>query len=282
MGDVFEPPRLALSPAAPAPNVVASEPEWEMRADALGGIWGYVRDEGDVGRLYLPRIATYRFARGSDVVEAVPDPAAALDVVEDAYYRHVLPLALHFHGYHVVHGSAVSDGSVVHAFSGGSHVGKSTLAYALRRRGYEICADDAVAFAGGGNDAVYALPLPFTLRIRAESAAFFAGGGSPRNGTVERIGLVSTQLRPIASLSLLERGPAGIVRINPAEAMTAILGQVFHFSIEAPAAKRRLASELLQLVSSAVVFRVSLPSSLEALDATITDLERSVFAGATR
>ena len=80
------------------------------------------------------------------------------------------------------------------------------MAYALLQRGYEIWADDAVAFTAVAGTAT-AVPLPFTLRLRDETVAFFQRAGivkSPDNGKVESPQRAEAKPLAIASVSLLE------------------------------------------------------------------------------
>ena len=93
-----------------------------------------------------------------DLVE--PDPAASRPLVIDWYRRAIAPMALQLLGMQVVHASAVLTDEGVVGFCAHSQTGKSTLAYGFGRRGYELWADDALAFDVVDGDA-RALPFPF-------------------------------------------------------------------------------------------------------------------------
>jgi hypothetical protein len=251
----------------------------------LGGIWGYVRVAGAVGTLYLPGIGSFEFRAGGGHVEGRPDPDVAEALFDDAYRRHVLPMVLHFRGLQVLHGSAVGSASGVHVFCGSSHAGKSTLAYALQRRGYQVWADDAVALTSRG-ETVCAVALPFALRVRPEAAAFFAqpavaaavcGVEMLRPADIEQ---TVGELAPIASVSVLEHAPSMLSRIPPSESLPAILNHAFHFSLDDEASRRRLATDFLRLISQVPLFRLCLPRGLDQLNGALDEVETRVFGPA--
>jgi hypothetical protein len=250
----------------------------------LGGVWGYVRVAGTVGTLYLPGIGSFEFGAGGGHVQGRPDRDVTEASFRDAYQRHILPMVLHFRGLQVLHGSAVGGASGVHVFCGSSHSGKSTLAHALQRRGYQVWADDAVAFTSR-HETVCIVALPFALRLRPEAAAFFArsavavpvGGIEevPRPG-IETVG----ELAPIASVSVLEYAPATISQISPSESLPAILKHAFHFSLDDETIRRRTATEFLTLISQVPLFRLSLPPGLDQLNQALDKVEARVLGSA--
>jgi hypothetical protein len=263
-------------PAPPQRN----QPDWVARPDRLGGVWGYTRATAAAGWLYLPGIAVYEFTGGTRRVKALRDRGATDEAVADAYYRHALPMALDFHGFQVLHASAVRDARGVHVFSGTSHTGKSTLAYALRRRRYEVWADDAVAYTLVDGTA-RAVPLPFALRLRDDAAGFFEGPELtelPGNGKVDVLRHHASEPLPIASVSLLDRGAATIRPLPPSKSFPALLANGFYFSPEDETARGRIAAALLNLIAEAPVFHLSLPRELGRLGGFLDELEERVLA----
>ena len=184
-----EVPRLKIVQGRPSCSPAFSgDPEWEPHLDHDGRICAYTRAVDNSGWLYLPGFAWYHFSAGDGCITAWPEGSASPEVVSDAYYRVALPMALHAAGYEVLHASAVSDGRGLHLFCGASRSGKSTIAYALRRRGFEVWADDAVAFKAGG-EGITAIPLPFALRLRDEVVNFYEvpRSGRQANGKTEAL-----------------------------------------------------------------------------------------------
>lgn len=126
--------------------------------------------------LHLPNAGSYRFrGSGMQAVRAcgvVVDPGASRSTVLDSFYRTVVPLALQSGGLEVLHSSAVRLPAGVLALCALSETGKSTLAYALHRRGHPLVADDAVVLDVDGA-ATTITPVPFAMRLREASAKHF-------------------------------------------------------------------------------------------------------------
>ena len=259
------------------------DPEWDAHLDHEGRICAYTRAVDGSGWLYLPGIARYRFPAEDGCIEARPEDDASPDLVTDAYYRVALPMALLAAGYEVLHASAVSDGRGLHLFCGASRSGKSTIAYALGRRGFQVWADDAVAFKVGAGG-ITAIPVPFALRLRSEVADFFEVPSHKRrqaNGKIEALRHQAVGPREIASVSLLERGrDSTIVRLSAPESLPAVLYHSFYFSLQDSSILRRMATQYLELVAGVPLFRVSLRPGLDAMADLLDDLERRVLTRA--
>jgi len=191
-------------------------------------------------------------------------------------------MALQAAGHEVLHASAVSDARGVHVICGASRAGKSTIAYALGRRGFEVWADDAVAFRAH-DGAITTVPLPFALRLRSEVADFFEEPGHvgpSANGKIEALRRQAGGPQTIASLSLLERGSArSISRLSPHESLPAVLYHSFYFSLDDPSVRQRMTTQILDLIAHVSVFRV-LRAGLDEVDGLLDDLEQRVFARA--
>src|SRR5215210_1124482 len=122
--------------------------------------------------LELIGVATYGFTPDNREVVAVPGEGVAETRVLDGFERAALPLILHVRGQEVMHASGVLGRAGVVALCAVSGTGKSTLAYALARRGHPLWADDAVPFLVS-DKGMSSFRLPFTLRLLEESAAHF-------------------------------------------------------------------------------------------------------------
>jgi hypothetical protein len=219
--------------------------------------------------VHLPGVATFSFDPTG--VEAVAAEHVALDRIRDAHRRLVLPLALQALGQEVLHASAVALGAGAVAFCGQSGTGKSTVAYALARRGHPPCADDAVAIdlADGAPELI---PLPFALRLRSPSAAYYQEQGRPLEvqHPVER--------RPLAAICVLERGDNGtdLRRLGRAEAFPALLAHAYCFGSTDEFRTRRMVEHYLTLASDIPVFQVRLASGLSTLAGTLDEIEAAV------
>ena len=227
----------------------------------------------------MPGCAHFRFSTKGDEVEAFPDPGVRAERITEIYHRAALPLALQTAGYEVLHASAVSHAGGVHVFCGASHVGKSTIAYGLSRRSFEVWADDAVAFKADAA-AITSFPLPFALRLRHDVADFFEEARTEKspNGKTEALRHRGAGPRTIASVSLLERGSdSTISRLSSAGSLPAILYHSYYFSLDDSAVRHRMTDQFLELVARVPLFRVTLRPGLRELGDFLDDLERRVL-----
>ena len=85
----------------------------------------------------------------------------------------VIAYILQYHGYLVLHGSAVLiDGQAV-IFSGQSGAGKSTLASAFVNKGYPLITDDVVVIKRNAQDRYEIIPGPAQLKLWKDALEYF-------------------------------------------------------------------------------------------------------------
>lgn len=262
------------TPDAPSPE---DDVVWESHRDHHGRVVASTRAaDGGGGLLYLSGVAGYRFMSGLPQVEAFPEPWVADDTVTEGYYRVALPLALQAAGYEVLHASGVQDSSGVHVFCGASGAGKSTVAYALGRRGFQVWADDAVTFTVR-RGRILAVPLPFALRLRNGVARFFEEPGAVSHSMDHKTEVSRRhggEPLPIASVSLLERSATlSLTRLTASQALPSVLYHSFYFSLADEVTRRRMAAQFLDLVASVPIFRVSPWSDFSGIDRVLDELE---------
>lgn len=257
----------SMAPPAPAP----SDPSVSVWREEDGTVVGLGQTIGDRDWLHLPRLGAFSFRRESGTVKAFPEPGADPALVQDAFRRMVLPLALQARGREVLHASAVRTEAGAIALCAVSGTGKSTLACALSGRGHTLWADDAVPFeiSDGGPRA---LPLPFTLRLRPASAAFF--GDAAADGVH-----VMPGPEPLAAVFVLERGTddrAELERLAPADAFPAVLTHGYCFSMNDQARTGAMVNGYLELVERMPVFRLTFPEGLDGLEHVLDLIEGAV------
>jgi hypothetical protein len=218
----------------------------------------------------LPGVGSFRFGDGASVT-AFPLAGIGNGTVEDAFRRIVLPMALQARGQEVLHASAVAGPGGVVAVCAVSGTGKTTLAYALSRRGHRLWADDAVAFRFEGK-AVVAEPLPFTLRLKGASADFF---GPPPVGELHE-----PEADRLASVIVLSRDDYGhsVDRLDTGAAFPLILEHAYCFDLEDEKRKRQMITAYLELVERVPVYRVRMEAGLELLPRLLDRLEDHVLA----
>jgi hypothetical protein len=258
--------RLRISRSAD-PVPLSNRSGTEVWLDAQGRQVGY----GHAGErwLQLPGVATFTF--GPSGVEAVAGEDVAIERIRDAHRRLVLPLALQALGQEVLHASAVAFETGAVAFCAESGTGKSTVAYALGQRGHPPCADDAVAIRPGRRGPEL-IPLPFALRLRPASAAYY--GQDPGAAEVQD----PAARRPLAAICVLERRDegTGTRRLGRSEAFPALLAHAYSFGLNDERRRRRMIEHYLSLASDVPVYRVVLASGLSTLDDTLDQIEAAV------
>lgn len=222
--------------------------------------------------MQIPRIASYLFEVDDSEVLAYPQLAVPDEAVLDGFRRVVLPMALQARGQEVMHASAVLGPDGVVALCAVSETGKSTLAFGLSRRGYELWADDAVAFEVEA-DSVEASPLPFALRLRPASATYFGVTG-------EAITVEEPSPAPLAAVCVLERVKAeegGVERMTSATAFRSLLTHAYCFDPDEPDRKRHMVEAYLGLTQRVPVFHIGVTAGLERLPDLLDTIELSTF-----
>ena len=265
----------------PVPQPDTDSPETQVwdAPDGRPAAYFYLVDD-DYWAL-LPAIGAYRVSPDGDVL-AVPDEDAPFSLVDDAYRRTVLPQALQFFGREVLHASAVVTDAGVVGFCAYSRTGKSTLAFGLGQRGYAPWADDALVFETGPEGA-RALALPFAVRLRPASQAYFEveplpAEERPQGGTIT----IGTEALPLTALCVLSRSetdsPISVRRLSPADAVTSLLPHAYFVSLRDEEKKARMVRAYLELAGLVPVYELSFPAGLDELPAVMDELERIVLA----
>ena len=165
------PERLLPDAADGAVEVYPGNDGYEAYGYAAGGhYWAH-----------LPGTASFRFLADESSVVAISDAEVSRDLVEDAYFRNVLPLVMQLRGYEVLHASAVSTPAGLVVLCGVSGAGKSTFASALSARGYPVGPTTRWCWRSTSEREAVALQVPFRLGLRSDAAAFLAArAGRPR------------------------------------------------------------------------------------------------------
>jgi hypothetical protein len=258
-------PRLPVTPS-------------EVWRDPEGMVRGYVYSHDDRDCVRLPGLAVFEFEREGGHVTASPEGPPRPDLIEDAFYRCVLPAALQARGCEVLHASAVQvSGGAVVGFCGLARSGKSTLAVGLRSRGYPLWANDALVFELS-RETVQALHVPFSVRLRPDSRAFFGRHAEADEWVEERC----REPLPIAALCVLHRArekhraAVDVRRLPPAAAFRALLTHACCFTTEEPGRKRRTMRHYLDLVARVPIFEISFATGLQHLPVVLDAVEESL------
>jgi hypothetical protein len=248
-------PSLAHSHGSRAPDAPADDAEVEVwREHGEICAYGYAAEGADW--LQIPSVATFRLGR-----EVVAHPVAAVSpgLIRGAFERSVLPLTVQLLGGEALHASAVLGPAGVVALCGESGTGKSTLASALSTRGYEIWADDAVAFEFP-NGAVSAVPLPFRTQ-----------GGSA---------VARDRAEPLVAVLVLRRvaGELALRRLSGGDALAAALENGYCYRPCDDERRQAMLLAYLDLVARVPVLEVRFEPRWEQLELLVDTLEQVVRA----
>jgi hypothetical protein len=243
-----------------------------------GGVCAQAYVGPDWHWIVWPNVATFRFRPDGRVVEALPERGASLATVEDLYARYVLPIAMQAVGAEAIHASAVSSVEGVLAFCGERGAGKSTVAYAMSRRGYTHRADDVLAL-DVTEGAVTVLALPFEPRLRPASAEFFGADTGRR-----QVRALSPTEQPhrerLAALFVLEGRPGSaspeVSRLTGTDAILSALQHAHCFNPEDAENRRRHFSNYLEIAARIPVISVRYSYGLDRLEELLDCLLRSI------
>ena len=223
---------------------------WNMPAGEAS-VLGY-RLGGDYW-MEWPGFATFQFHPARSTVTAFVRPGVPASAVEDVWRRGVLPLVLVTRGLEALHASAVTTARGVIAFCARSGTGKSTLACALRARGFGQWADDAVVFQSEDDGAITAMPLPFSVRLDEQSREY--AGAAPIRNVVEE-----GTPAPLAAICVLSRlssdsvEPFEVRKVTGSEALTAVLPHAHVFDPADNLRGRQMVERYLHLVDRVPVY----------------------------
>lgn len=257
-------------------DIDPADPHAEVWKDADGTLAAVGLRSGTEYCFDLAGVGHFQFDPASKAVRVSPIRDVADHTLSDAFLRTIVPLYLQVCGFEVLHASAFETAAGIVALCGVKETGKSTIAYALSRRGYPIWADDAVVFHAHEREAL-AFQLPFRTRLRPASANFF--GVEPRL-TTERVSSTRCEARRLLAVCVMERVPgrsagsaAEVQRLNGATAFAAALAHGYCFSLRDAVRKQTMMTNYIALASSVPIFSVRYATGLEHLSEILESLE---------
>jgi hypothetical protein len=236
---------------------------WHDLADVVCA-YGYAGDGW--WAMHWPKLGTFRVdAAAVNIIRVFPASHASRARLQDLYRRSVVPLFLQALGHETLHASAVLGSKGVVALCGERGSGKSTIAYALARRGFPPYADDTLVMTATARG-VRTQPLPFTPRLRPASAEFFGVDGGHMHAH-ERVAAplsVLFVLRPTTQSETLN-----IELLPSTPAFQALLAHAHCFEPDSERSRRRLLKNYLEISASVPVFAVDYTPGLDRIDALL-------------
>lgn len=151
---------LSILESPPGPN-----DDWDILADWICGN----RDQLLIG---IPGVARFLVSHGRSIA-TYPLPGVAWEVVELYLLGTAMGVIYHQRGIHPLHAACVARDDAAIALAGDSGEGKTTLAYAMTRRGYELLTDDVVPLTREQNGYVAHREKP-VFKISQATAAHFS------------------------------------------------------------------------------------------------------------
>ena len=235
-------------------------------------MWSTARD----GRpcLVSPGFALYELH--DDAVFATPFQSDVGRVVEDTYWRSVLPLFLQHRGAQALHASAVVGPHGVVGICGRAGAGKSTLSYGLSLRGHRLWADDAVVVTEV--DPARTVALKGEVRLLTDVRDHL-GLASDR---IE-VGVEPGEVAGLAALVVLDAGGRGgrampaSRPLEPGDAFAALVEHAYVYGFEG--GKRRMTEFFLELVAAVSVHEIVRPEGLVGLSRTLDLAEELIAEG---
>lgn len=189
----------------------------------------------------------------------------------------VLPWVAVVHGYEVFHASAVTRQSRTVGFTGPSGVGKSSIATALRMRGWELVADDVIVAEVSSDGRIVVHPGIGLANLDRQPAATFVPGGvesigrvlGERNGEARLQVPVTSSPGPLTGLYFIRRtlsDPDRVIETLDPPDPSLILSATFNLVIRTPERLTRHLDVCARLADSVAVHRVMIPPPLGPAD----------------
>ncbi|NUQ06457.1 MAG: hypothetical protein HUU31_21385 [Anaerolineae bacterium] len=239
--------------------------------------------------LYYTAAGSFRISEGRRIV-IQPLPGADPRMIEHLLLGPCIAVALHQRGCLVLHGSAVetapasTDPSAA-IFVGWSGQGKSTLVGALRRRGFRVLADDVTPIQV--RDFAKPVMMPGLSRLKLWPEAAAALGDDPDHlpqafpkieKRLRQVEAPSQQPIPVQAIFLLDKGEQHrIEAMGVQEAFMALVNHTYTVPLVRMAdTARDHFAQCEALVRAVPVYRLIRHWSLDALDALVTLVERSL------
>jgi hypothetical protein len=275
--------RVGSEPCAPVPVPGRQAEVWR---DREGTVSAYAEIIDQHYWMHLPGLASFCFSDRSNEITATVSDHIPVESVLDAYNRKVLPLALQVQGREVLHASAVCSPAGVTALCGISETGKSTIAFALSRRGYRLWADDSVTLEINGRGPL-AISLPFKSRLRPAPNQLFNSDADrpPTNREYEAESSIF-ETAPLSAICVLRRegqhSPTVVRRVSSSQALRALLDHACCFIPQHAKRKRQMIKNYLEIVADIPIYDVCFQSGLENLPAVLDAIERVITQCAER
>ena len=259
---------IAPSPDEPVGDVGPCVGVWRTKE---GTVIAFACSDGEEHSLHVPSVGNFRFANHG-AVTAFLHGTTSPDLVRRIFEHSVLPMVLQARGQEGVHASAVLTPSGVVGFCAKAHTGKSTLAYAMSRRGFAQWSDDSLMWELDAGRP-WARHIGFRVRLREQSLAHFGQRSAPNGPASPEHEL---HRAPLTAFYVLRRSAVdsrapnvSIAPLSGSKALTEILDHAHCFNPFDEQRKRRMMFSYLALLAHVRVYDVRFQPSLDGLDGLV-------------
>jgi hypothetical protein len=263
-----------------------------------GDVWARLFGDGEKGYwIEVSDTGLYHMDRGGRRIRWRPNPDPWWDFGRAHLLGRVLATSMYLEGILTLHGSGVGLGTGAVTFMAPKGCGKSTLAFALTRRGARLLSDDALPIdPPGRNGGVRVRPGVQSVRLTPESRRRFGAAPEAREnregkvvvGDLPRERLVAGPL-PLAAAYLLRPVPASPSRpaavrreLGKVEATLALAGQQKMAEMLGPGAAPELLERAAAVAARVPVYTLDVVRDFERLDEAVDLIVSWHHAGGSR
>ena len=123
----------------------------------------------DHSSVYIKNVAQFKVSKGREI-SIFPHENVNPEDISAALLNFPLATCMSQKGFIVIHASSITKNNVTIMFCGQSHAGKSTLAYAFKKKGWEILSEDICVIEPEGINILNSQP---SIKLSSEAIDFF-------------------------------------------------------------------------------------------------------------
>jgi len=231
----------------------------EIWYDGNSNACAYGREINNEYYFKVPRVGIFKYNPIEDLVLFYDDRCKDKNLIEDSYYRLFLPIVLHLKGIESLHASGFQTEKGVIALAGVSGVGKSTLAYYFKDRGFELWGDDSIAILENGNDRFVTVGLPFKLRTKEDNNDLKKNSFEDLDNFKNCEKSISNILSIIELVRVEKHGEINLIlqQLTPSETVKVLLKHAYYFSLRNEMLKKRMVSKYFKIANSIPTYRLT-------------------------
>ena len=118
--------------------------------------------------VYIKNVAQFKVSKGRKI-SIFPHENVSLEEISGALLNFPIATCMSQKGFIVIHASSITKNNVTIMFCGQSHAGKSTLAYAFKKKGWEILSEDICVIEDAE---IFILNSQPSIKLSSESRVF--------------------------------------------------------------------------------------------------------------